>query len=202
VPLNANEFLLRDFEGKIHLVNQASNARLWSSQLAQIWRDIIKRLESEAAAGSTSAGRRNSVRMVERGRRKRVSNATTGEVRLVSNAGFNVSAQSTGDFDRPLHTERDLPLPKTLKGATLARQQPESGECPLIGTDLSQVFGEPAEAEVRQRLIEDAARAEQERLELPPGPHAAVPLLAPAAARTFGATGAIYNGAPSATEFH
>jgi len=58
VPLNANEFLLRDFEGKIHLVNQASNARLWSSQLAQIWRDIIKRLESEAAAGSTSAGRR------------------------------------------------------------------------------------------------------------------------------------------------
>ena len=201
MPLNANEFLPRDFEGKIHLVNQASNARLWSSQLAQIWRDIIKRLESEAAAGSTSAGRRNSVRMVERGRRKRVSNATTGEVRLVSNAGFNVSAQSTGDFDLA-HTERDLPLPKTLKGATLARQQPESGECPLIGTDLSQVFGEPAEAEVRQRLIEGAARAEQERLELPPGPHAAVPLLAPAAARTFGATGAIYNGAPSATEFH
>ena len=122
-------------------------------------------------------------------------------VRLVSNAGFNVSAQSTGDFDLA-HTERDLPLPKTLKGATLARQQPESGECPLFGTDLSQVFGEPAEAEVRQRLIEGAARAEQERLELPPGPHAAVPLLAPAAARTFGATGAIYNGAPSATEFH
>lgn len=117
MPLNANEFLLRDFEGKIHLVNQASNARLWSSQLAQIWRDIIKRLESEAAAGSTSAGRRNSVRMVERGRRKRVSNATTGEVRLVSNAGFNVSAQSTGDFDRPLPTRSAIcHCLKRLKG--------------------------------------------------------------------------------------
>jgi len=43
--LNANEFLLRDFEGRIHLVNQASNARLWSSQLAPIWDDIIRQLE-------------------------------------------------------------------------------------------------------------------------------------------------------------
>jgi hypothetical protein len=44
--LNAKEFLLNDFEGRIHLVNQASNARLWSSQLAPIWRDIIRQLES------------------------------------------------------------------------------------------------------------------------------------------------------------
>jgi hypothetical protein len=43
--LNANEFLLSDFAGRIHLVNQAANARLWSSQLAQIWLDIIRQLE-------------------------------------------------------------------------------------------------------------------------------------------------------------
>jgi hypothetical protein len=46
MPLNAKKFLLTDFEGRIHLVNQASNARLWSSQLASTWRDIIGQLES------------------------------------------------------------------------------------------------------------------------------------------------------------
>ncbi len=46
MPLNANEFLLSDFEGRIHLVNQASNARLRSWQLAPIWRNIIRGLES------------------------------------------------------------------------------------------------------------------------------------------------------------
>jgi hypothetical protein len=51
--------------------------------------------------------------------------ATTAEVRLaVSKAArFNVSAQSTDGFDRPLaHPERDLPLHKTLKGTILALQ--------------------------------------------------------------------------------
>jgi hypothetical protein len=46
MPLSAVDFLLSDFEGRIHLVNQASNARLWSAQLAPIWRDIIRQLES------------------------------------------------------------------------------------------------------------------------------------------------------------
>jgi hypothetical protein len=46
MPLNAKEFLLADFEGRIPLVNQASNARLWSSQMAPIWGDIISQLES------------------------------------------------------------------------------------------------------------------------------------------------------------
>src|SRR5262249_9393743 len=44
--LNANQFLLSDFEGRIHLVNQVHDARLWSSQLAEIWREIIWKLES------------------------------------------------------------------------------------------------------------------------------------------------------------
>ena|SRR5712692_2183315 len=52
---------------------------------------------------------------------------TTAEVRLDAGkaARFNVSAQSTGGFDRLLsHTERGLPLPKTPKGTILASQRP------------------------------------------------------------------------------
>ena len=55
--LNASEFLLSDFEGRIHLVNQASNARLWSSQLAPIWRDIIRQLESAGVSTGCAATR-------------------------------------------------------------------------------------------------------------------------------------------------
>ena len=43
--MNAKDFLLSDFEGRIHLVNKACNARLWSSQLVPIWRDVIRKLE-------------------------------------------------------------------------------------------------------------------------------------------------------------
>jgi len=53
--------------------------------------------------------------------------ATTVEVRLDAGkaARFNVSAQSTGGFDRLLpYTERDLPLPKTPKGTILASRRP------------------------------------------------------------------------------
>jgi hypothetical protein len=46
MPLNVTKFLLNDFEGRIRLVNQASNARLWSSQLASIWSRIIGQLQS------------------------------------------------------------------------------------------------------------------------------------------------------------
>jgi hypothetical protein len=46
MPLNAAKFLLSDFQGRIQLVNRAFNARLWSSQLALIWRDFIRQLES------------------------------------------------------------------------------------------------------------------------------------------------------------
>jgi len=43
--INAKEFLLNDFEGRIRLINKAYNVRVWSSQLAPIWRDIIRKLE-------------------------------------------------------------------------------------------------------------------------------------------------------------
>jgi FkbM family methyltransferase len=64
----------------------------------------------------------------------------------------------------------DLPYVAEISGDHLARyvrirldgvESLHFSEC--------QVFGEPAEADIRQRIIEDAARAEQERLELPPG---------------------------------
>jgi hypothetical protein len=45
MPLNVNEFLMSDFEGRIHLANESSNTRLWSSQLASIWREIIRQLD-------------------------------------------------------------------------------------------------------------------------------------------------------------
>ena len=45
MPLDAREFLLSDFDARIRLVNQASNAHLWSSQLAVVWRDVLTHLE-------------------------------------------------------------------------------------------------------------------------------------------------------------
>jgi SAM-dependent methyltransferase len=44
--LNVEDFLRSNFEGRVHLVNQAYGASLWSSQLAPIWRDIILKLEN------------------------------------------------------------------------------------------------------------------------------------------------------------
>ena len=61
--------------------------------------------------------------------------ATTGEVRLDERkaARLSASAQSTGGFDRLLRTRCAIcHCPKTPEGATMATNDPESGEYRFI----------------------------------------------------------------------
>jgi FkbM family methyltransferase len=64
----------------------------------------------------------------------------------------------------------DLPYVAEISGDHLARYvRVRLDGVESLHFSECQVFGESVGAEVRQRLIEDAAREEQERLELPPG---------------------------------
>jgi hypothetical protein len=94
------------------------------------------------------------------GKWDRIRQAETAEVRLDqgSTAGSSASARLTARFGPPVvHAVRDLSLPKTRNGVTLASQPPESGECripshqklsPTPPASLSPITPEPEKSHV------------------------------------------------------
>src|SRR5689334_5564978 len=53
--VDLDAFLASDFAGRVRLANQARGARLWSSELALVWTDLLERLATTDLCNDATA---------------------------------------------------------------------------------------------------------------------------------------------------